>query len=207
MMTCHYQSWPAIVNHNPLKQEKLVQHCVDFLFPKFSSSQSIGGRLNGICILLQRTRTNKMIVKTARYYEEETRIFQGATSVHQAGERSKPAGPFTYLLFLFQELTMNKFKLTLGANVGDIPRSVTRLGVWPAKGLGDSPATQQWPGGRLILVPTGDLDKWRRPKARRTPWHKATHREARRADSHRRPKKRRDSLTKETRPGLGFKRD
>ena len=90
MMTRHCQSWPAIVNHNPPKQEKLVQHCVDFLFPKFSSSQSIGGRLNGICILLQRTHTNKMIVKTARYYEEETRIFQGATSVNQAGQRSKP---------------------------------------------------------------------------------------------------------------------
>jgi hypothetical protein len=39
------------------------------------------------------------------------------------GER---AGPLTYLLFLFQELTMNKFKLSWGLMTGILPRDITR---------------------------------------------------------------------------------
>ena len=74
----------------------------------------------GCCIpsiLLQRTMTSKTIEKTARSHEEETRILKGTTSLSRLVER---AGHLTYLL-LFQELSMNKFKLTWGLMSGIYP--------------------------------------------------------------------------------------
>ena len=58
-----------------------------------------------------------MIVKMGHSYEEETGFLRG----HFINRPRERAGDLAYLLFLFQELTMNKFKLTWGLMSGIYP--------------------------------------------------------------------------------------
>lgn len=178
----------------PSYSDKPAQHHMDLLFPKFSSSQSTGSRLNdgwvflwpgGInfhdpanstlitrqaqcpqagnyfidmwktgstleeffpnillrrstrswindgwvfisSIFLQGTRISKLIVKPAHWYDKETQIFQKPGSLNKAVFWASRFSLKHINYSYFQELTMNKFKLTWGLMLGIWPHGITR---------------------------------------------------------------------------------
>jgi hypothetical protein len=126
-------------------------------------------------IFLRGTSVSKLILKSACWYDRDSN-FSGA------GQFSKPAIWVSWSLniFLFQELSMNKFKLTWGLMLGIFPTTKTRPNVWPGQKHGgfmghlifrvmarrqEGPKVPEWdPAECQVMEEPRRAGSWRRHK-------------------------------------------